>query len=95
LEVDVPCIRVKDLGSTNGTYINGREIESDSREAHPTTRCDPDCSPAILTNGDILTVGGTSLKVEVVDCPPAYESDQGDPALWKPGEIAKKNCRFC
>src|ERR1700737_1164038 len=71
LEVAGPSIRVKDLGSSHGTYINGAQVRAGSPPDRETAGCpEPDGPAATLQDGDILTVAGTSLKVEVVDCAP-------------------------
>lgn len=55
LEIEGSCLRVRDLRSSNGTYVNGRRVEGS----------------VILHDGDLLTVGSTTLRVEKVDCPVA------------------------
>jgi serine/threonine-protein kinase len=93
LEMHAPLIWVRDLGSKNGTFINGTAVRVAAcgvREAVPCT--DPACPEAILSSGDILTIGGTSLRVEVVDCPSPVAVNDRDLPVWKPGEFAKKSC---
>ena len=65
LDIDPPDIRVQDLGSRNGTYLNGRRIGR-----RPVTQAaedvDPDAGPSYLvTEGDEIRVGHTILRVGV------------------------------
>jgi len=73
LEIDPPLVRVRDLGSLNGTYVNGEKIgqrppflpAEDARheglEARP------------LRPGDLLQVGRVVFFVGVVNPPEAEE----------------------
>ena len=45
---------IEDLGSTNGTFVNGRKIDK----------------PALLFPGDEIAVGGTTLVVQLSATPP-------------------------
>jgi pSer/pThr/pTyr-binding forkhead associated (FHA) protein len=68
IRVDGASIWVEDLGSRNGTYINGHEVPRNSQQFNngSTERiCDPESG--VLTNGDVLTVGGTSLQLDLVE----------------------------
>jgi len=65
-DLDPPAIRVRDLGSRNGTYVNGekigqRPIQLDSSESgilpHSTTQA--------LKPGDVVRVGSTVIRVDV------------------------------
>jgi len=49
LEVDLEELKVKDLGSTNGTFVNGQRIEPGSFVS--------------LSDGDEITIGKTVLRV--------------------------------
>lgn len=85
LEIDPPMVRVRDLGSTNGTFLNGREIESSADEASAATTASP------VKDGDLLTVGGTTFRVNIVDCPHAHSERDETPA-WKDGQTALADC---
>ncbi len=65
LEVSPPLVRVRDLGSGNGTYVNGERIgrrqkheEAGDTAQHPLPQID-------LTDGDTIRAGETVLVVEV------------------------------
>jgi len=87
LDINLPLIQVRDLGSINGTYINGKKVEPVPK-ANPTNKMN---SRIVITNGDLLTVGGTTLRVNVVNCPHA-DNEMDGKSIWKAGETAKKDC---
>jgi len=84
LEIDPPAVRVRDLGSTNGTFLNGTGVETILKEL-------PEKPGSLVKDGSFLTVGGTTLKVDIVDCPHAGNDAAGQ-AIWQAGETAKKDC---
>jgi FHA domain-containing protein len=71
LEIDPPAIRVHDLGSTNGTYVNGVKI--------PRGRRDAGRSGIRLYDGDEVGVGPVRLRVHVPE--EARDPDLPDFAL--------------
>jgi len=89
LDVHPPVIQVEDLGSSNGTYINGKKVEPKPK-GQPVP---PSSEPAglELTDGDLLTIGGTSFWVEIVDCPHVGNNLEGQPA-WEGGQPAIRDC---
>jgi len=92
LAIDPPSIRIQDLGSANGTYINGKPVAAtelalmESAEAPGGTR-----SGQFVHSGDLVTIGGTTFQVDVVECPPK-DKDGSRPMIWAEGETAKKDC---
>jgi pSer/pThr/pTyr-binding forkhead associated (FHA) protein len=80
LTFEPPMLSVEDLGSGNGTYINGHRCEP--------VACNDACDgshleqePCAASDGDIMTVGGTSLQVSIIDC-----------QEWQEEKGIKKNC---
>ena len=75
VEVDPPEVRVRDLGSKNGTYVNGLRIGSKlggelaRDDGVPFTAFD-------LDNGDTLRVGDTSFWVAVREQPSGAETNE-------------------
>src|SRR5262245_12181867 len=69
LAVDAPAVAVQDLGSLNGTYVNGERIGG--RRARDCVAPDAlqACPPRPLNSGDELRVGSHVFKVEVVEAP--------------------------
>lgn len=65
LEIDPPAVFIRDLGSRNGTFINGAKIgqREPQQEAE---NADPGAFPAHeLRNGDTVRVGHTVFQVDV------------------------------
>jgi pSer/pThr/pTyr-binding forkhead associated (FHA) protein len=64
LDIDPPRVRVKDLDSTNGTFLNGIEVDrtvSAAEVAEPLEGVE-------LHDGDYLTIGGMTLQMHVINC---------------------------
>jgi pSer/pThr/pTyr-binding forkhead associated (FHA) protein len=66
LEIAPPEIRVTDLGSLNGTFVNGKRIgkQTASRPSPETDRMP--CWSVSLRDGDEVRVGDTVLRVTVI-----------------------------
>src|SRR5260370_34324327 len=74
LDINPPVIQVEDLGSGNGTYVNGKKVDPSPKE----TTLLPNSETGLVVNqGDLLTTGGTSFRVDVVDCPHAVSELAG------------------
>jgi hypothetical protein len=84
MEFDPPIVQVRDLGSRNGTFVNGKRLEllipDPANPGRPGISCQ---------HGDLITLGGTTLRVDVVDCPHAGQ----DPEPGWDGELTKKDCQ--
>ena len=63
-EAGSPHIRVRDLGSRNGTYVNGRLIGLRDQEAPPESAADKTC-PSVLEDGDVLGIGPIHFRVSM------------------------------
>jgi len=89
LKIEPPVMRVEDLGSVNGTYVNGKKVDPGPREttAHP----ESETVSFVAQHGDLLTIGGTTMRVEVVDCPHAGNELDGKTG-WENGETTKRDC---
>jgi eukaryotic-like serine/threonine-protein kinase len=85
LDINPPAIQVEDLGSSNGTYINGNRVDPIPRERLGET------AGFSVNHGDVLTIGGTTLRVDVVDCPYAGSEFAGK-SIWDAGQTARKDC---
>jgi pSer/pThr/pTyr-binding forkhead associated (FHA) protein len=87
---DSPSVYVRDLGSSNGTYINGhkpRAFEGEACGIFPS-----DQSVTVAEDGDILTLGGTTLQVHIVDCPLPCGEPVDQSVAWAAQEMVKKDC---
>jgi eukaryotic-like serine/threonine-protein kinase len=79
LEVDPPLLRVQDLGSLNGTYVNGEKVGQRGRALSPEDASRVAQPVREVLDGDELRVGNTCFRVEVVLTPPAdSEGQPGD-----------------
>ncbi|HEV3145051.1 MAG TPA: FHA domain-containing protein [Gemmataceae bacterium] len=58
LEIDAPMVRLYDLGSENGTYVNGQRLEPIT---DPTDL--PHAAAAELKDGDEIRIADTTLHV--------------------------------
>jgi FHA domain len=85
-DADDLSLGLQDLGSRNGTYLNGQRIGSQR-----TPLCD-ECCRVEETHlpSQLLTVGGTTLRIDCVECPSRVSPD--GPMLWCDGETSKKDC---
>jgi pSer/pThr/pTyr-binding forkhead associated (FHA) protein len=81
LSCDPPLLRVQDLNSGNGTYINGFKV-GDMDEQFPDLTQN-DAQLGVAQDGDVITLGGTSLFVNVVDCAEDFAQADGEPAIVK------------
>jgi pSer/pThr/pTyr-binding forkhead associated (FHA) protein len=86
LDIDPPSLQVRDLGSTNGTYLNGAEV--DSGLEGPCEKAGP-----VVNHGDLLTIGGTTLRVDILGCPHAGIGAEGK-SIWEAAEMAKEACHL-
>ncbi len=89
LKIDPPAIQVQDLGSCNGTYINGKKVDPSPKES--TAQRDSETAGLVVNHGDLLTIGGTTIRVDVVDCPHAGSKLEGK-SIWEAGETTKRDC---
>jgi serine/threonine-protein kinase len=87
---DPPQLRVRDLGSVNGTYINGRRLGEQCDVFRALFQGDRPLGLALDT--DVISLGGSTIQVHVMDCPLACLSQTADAIAWKETEIVKENC---
>jgi pSer/pThr/pTyr-binding forkhead associated (FHA) protein len=75
-----PELLVEDLASANGTYINGERCHLAGNLQPPSVALGKTL-PSIAKTGDVITLGGTSFHVEIVECP-----------QWQDGQTLKQDC---
>src|SRR5262245_13528338 len=66
LHVDPPVVRIQDLCSRNGTFVNGQPVQAGSDNEQQGVHSESKSSIGTLQPGDIVTIGNTSLRVDVV-----------------------------
>src|SRR5262249_3050843 len=59
LDIDPPAVRVRDLGSLNGTFVNGRRIGQREKGTPPWEAVPADLERVELHDGDRLIVGSS------------------------------------
>jgi len=72
--VEPPEIRVRDLGSRNGTFVNGRKIGQRAKDQSPEQGA-PDLPEQDLHDGDEVRVGHVLVGVRVSECVSGYEQE--------------------
>lgn len=87
LDIDPPSVQISDLGSRNGTYLNGKPVE---RQLAFLDLPHPEKPGTTVSDGDVITIGGTTLAVDIVDCPQAAVDSEEKPT-WA-GETVKMDC---
>jgi eukaryotic-like serine/threonine-protein kinase len=63
-DIDPPEVRVRDLGSRNGTHVNGKNIGQRTR-GQSASESAADMSDWILEDGDEVRVGYTVFRVHI------------------------------
>ena len=86
LDIDPPHVRVRDLGSKNGTYVNGKNI-GQREPGRPPEAAPADAVAYGLEEGDELRVGGTIFRVSI--------SGQGGDARWPKRPTASGALSVC
>jgi pSer/pThr/pTyr-binding forkhead associated (FHA) protein len=87
LDIDPPVVWVEDLGSLNGTFVNGESIGQRNENASSEEARSSSSLPRLLADGDELRVGGNVFEVSINESPwDAFERDsveQGSLALTR------------
>ncbi|WP_405796087.1 protein kinase domain-containing protein [Streptomyces sp. NBC_01506] len=65
LDINPPAIRVRDFGSLNGTYVNGRKIGQRAKDETPEEAAAQTHPEHDLTDGDEIRIGDTVLRVDI------------------------------
>jgi hypothetical protein len=64
--------------------VNGRKVEPSLNEPTEEAGC-------AVNDGDLVTVGGTTLRVDVMACPEVRDKRE-DESGWEAGELASRDC---
>src|SRR5579872_2588894 len=67
VQFNPPCVRVRDLGSRNGTYVNGTRIGPTENSALMPNFSDEPCQSHDLEDGDEIRVGPIVFDVKLCD----------------------------
>jgi pSer/pThr/pTyr-binding forkhead associated (FHA) protein len=66
LDIDPPTVRVRDLGSLNGTFVNDRNIGQRQNDALPGELSVADPEGVELHAGDRLMVGSSAFRIDIL-----------------------------
>jgi pSer/pThr/pTyr-binding forkhead associated (FHA) protein len=78
ITVAAPSVRIRDLGSLNGTYLNGEEIGRRARGHSFEEALQEEHAEYPLWHGDKLQIGDTDFLVEFDPPPPDAASEPRD-----------------
>jgi hypothetical protein len=92
LDIAPPVVRLRDLGSLNGTFLNGSKVPVSQSKGTGPARFEEDPTSVAVDDTDIITIGGTPIQVHIVDCPPRRSDGTRIESVWQPGEVAMKDC---
>jgi eukaryotic-like serine/threonine-protein kinase len=82
LEVNPPAARLRDLGSLNGTYVNGQKYGGRARHLTPEEGARQPLPQVDVKDGDTIRVGATVFTVRVEGAPAAaLSAEVGSSAL--------------
>lgn len=91
LEVNPPDARLRDLGSLSGTYVNGTKFGGRGPNEAREEAARRQSSTVDLSDGDIITVGKTTLRVNIESVPRA-----GNPTDNRPRTVRETpTCELC
>jgi pSer/pThr/pTyr-binding forkhead associated (FHA) protein len=79
LEINPPSVQVRDMGSLNGTFVNGENIGQQSGDWVRKDESTPLSPPHQLKGGDELQIGDIIFQVGV-----AGVEDLQSPVYWPP-----------
>jgi eukaryotic-like serine/threonine-protein kinase len=90
LEIDPPVVHLHDLGSRNGTFVNGEAVGQRRPRTSPPEAPPADTSSRTLLNGDYIRLGGTTFLVAIEK--DGQDTDSGHPEECGQGEGTNKGC---
>lgn len=86
--VEPLSVRVRDLGSLNGTYVNGEKVGQRPKGQTAAEAAAQEHPERVLADGDELQLGGAVFQVELVPHPPCADAEPRDQEkLWSCGEV--------
>jgi eukaryotic-like serine/threonine-protein kinase len=83
LILDPPLVFIQDMDRSNGTYINGQKIGKSQ---------EPEALADVALDGDIITVGSTSMRVNILDCSEPFAETRDERGIVALTAIVKKDC---
>jgi pSer/pThr/pTyr-binding forkhead associated (FHA) protein len=95
LDIDAPVIAVRDLGSLNGTFVNGHSIGHRPEDGRDVTFKLP--APYPLYAGDQLRIGQNVFRIDIAETPATAKgnAEMNEPREAVPGEHQPERCVLC
>lgn len=99
IDINPPEIRVRDFGSLNGTYVNGKRIGQRDKGLSPEAARDTKFPEHDLKHGDLLQIGGTAFRVlmecalNCTRCGEEIETIEGSRSGNRSGRVLCMPCR--
>jgi serine/threonine-protein kinase len=99
LEINPPELRLRDLGSMNGTYVNGKKYGGRGRQETPQQGAQRKYPEVDLRHDDEIQVGETTLRVgvempaECVECGALIAEEARARSAWLGGGYLCDSCR--
>jgi eukaryotic-like serine/threonine-protein kinase len=99
LDINPPDIRVRDFGSLNGTYVNGKKIGQREKGMSPEDGAKMSFPEHDARHGDEIRVGDTVFRIDVfvparcAECSTEIGEDQKDRTERLPGVFQCESCR--
>lgn len=99
LEVNPPHARLRDLGSLNGTYVNGRKHGGRERHESPEEGAQRQYPEVDVHVRDEIRVGDTIMRVDVelllecIECAKAIPEEDRQQCIWVGGTYICPECR--
>jgi hypothetical protein len=87
LDIDPPDIRVRDFGSLNGTFVNGRKIGQREKGMSPQEAAQVTATEHDLKDGDQIELGNTVFRVSIA-APPESEPSWATVSRAQPAACA-------
>ncbi len=100
LEANPPAVRLRDLGSLNGTHVNGTRHGGRARHETPEEGGRRAHAEVDLRHGDHIRVGATIITVGIeapaacCDCGRPIEDEERGAAAWIAGTFLCAECRL-
>ena len=97
LDIDPPTVRVRDLGSLNGTFVNGRKIGQRENGTPPWEAVPADLDGVELHDGDRVVVGSSEFLIDIQNSAPGCEPDDRVGSLDEDGpvEVGAPSGQYC
>lgn len=95
LDINPPDVRIRDFGSLNGTYVNGKKIGQRDSHQSPEEAARRSFPEHDLKDGDKMLLGCTALRVSIQVAPACAKCSAEIPNLSKEAVLARSGEFLC